>query len=219
MKLKREILKEQLSAAHNCSGFCQECGRKLVVIDKMCDAKIPVEYWMLTMDKFLGPAKLKEVVDNYIANIKQNYAYGKSLCFVGNQGIGKTMAAVCILRAALKNNFAAHYITACDLLSESVDFRSSADLKRMLKNIDFLVIDEVDSRFFVSDSSKELFSGIYENIFRHRAQNLLPTIICSNETDNLINVFHGQSAKAIESLNNRYLEIVPLIGQDIRKKK
>lgn len=219
MKSKKEIIKRQIKNNHGCSvGFCQECNRKFILIDKMDDANIPVEYWTISLDEFIGPDKLKTSIQKYILDIKENYSKGKSICFNGNQGVGKTTAAICILRAAIKNGFNCYYISACDLLSEIVDFKNNRQIKNLLKNIDFLVIDELDSRFFVSDGSKELFSGIFENIFRSRSQNLLPTIICSNETNGLNNVFYGQSSKAIESLFFKYLETIYIIGHDIRKK-
>jgi DNA replication protein DnaC len=189
-----------------------------MVIDSMEEANIPTEYWLLTMKSFVGSPKLKELIESYMANLKDKYLEGKSMCLSGSQGTGKTMSAICILRAAIKTGFSVYYLTASDLLSEITDFRNSSEIRSKLKNVDFLVIDELDSRFFISDSVKLLFSGIYENIFRHRAQNMLPTIICTNETENLLNVFCGQGVQTINSLNSRYLEMIPVAGIDFRKK-
>lgn len=217
--MKRELAKERIKKEHGCIDNCMSCNTKGMIIDGLADANVPTEYWFLHMKNFSGSPKLKEKVDDYIANIKQKYECGKSICFAGTQGTGKTMSSVCILRSAFKKGFSIYYITASDMLSELTDYKNSHELKNVLKNVDFLVIDELDSRFFVSDSVKELFGGIYENIFRHRAQNLLPTIICTNETENILNVFSGQVVKSIESLNNKYLEECPVLGQDFRRKK
>jgi len=220
MKTKRKanLVKEKIKKEHGCMDACQECTRRFIIIDAMDDSNIPVEYWMLTMKDFFGSSKLKELVDLYIENLKEKYMIGKSLCLSGGQGTGKTMSAICILRAAIKNGFSVYYLTASDLLSEITDYKNSSEIRNKLKNVDFLVIDELDSRFFTSDSVKELFSGIYENIFRHRAQNMMPTIICTNETENIMNVFYGQGTQSIKSLNNKYLDIVPVAGIDFRKK-
>jgi DNA replication protein DnaC len=216
---KRDIVKSQIRTKHGCKELCQECIKKFTVIDDLHAAQVPVAYWTLSMAEFTGSPKLKEATTNYITEIKQKYIDGASICFSGNQGTGKTMSAVCILRAAIKNGFTTHYTTASDLLSELTDFKNAHELKHKLKTIHFLVIDELDSRFFVSDNVKELFSGFYESVFRHRAQNLLPTIICTNETDNLLNVFFGQAKQSIGSLHSKYLQMVPIIGQDFRKKQ
>jgi DNA replication protein DnaC len=217
MSKKRDFVKERIKQEHGCDASCQECTKKFMVIDDMDEANIPAEYWMLTMKSFAGSPKLKEIVESYIANLKDRYMSGKSMCLSGSQGTGKTMSAICILRAAIKSGFRVYYLTASDLLAGITDFRNSSELRYRLKNSDFLVIDELDSRFFTSDSVKELFSGVYESIFRHRAQNMLPTIICTNETGDLLNVFYGQGVQSINSLNSRYLEMIPVAGLDFRK--
>ena len=183
----------------------------------MEESNIPVGYWLLNMKKFHGEPRLKEIVDDYIISIKERYADGGSVCFAGNQGTGKTMSSICILKAALKNNFSTYYITASDILNGMTNSQYSHELRGKLRNADFLVIDELDSRFFASDSAKELFSGIYENIFRFRSHNTLPTIMCTHETDGILNVFHGPVVQSIDSLNHQYLTTYPVVGKDFRK--
>ncbi len=103
-------------------------------------------------------------------------------------------------------------------MAEMTDYENNSKIRRTLRDVDFLVIDELDSRFFPSDAQKELFSSIYENIFRYRSHNTLPTIICTNETNNILNVFHGPAVQSITSLNNQYLTIYPVAGVDFRKR-
>lgn len=168
------------------------------------------------MKGFKGSKKLKEIVEEYIINIDKKYTYGTSICLAGNQGTGKTVSSICILKAALKKDFSVYYITAPDMMAEMVNYNSNYVIRNTLRTVDFLVMDEVDSRFFISDAQKELFSSIYENMFRYRTHNMLPTIMCTNETDNILNVFHGQSKQAIDSLNKQYLDIYPIAGKDFR---
>lgn len=217
--MKRKIAKDKIKKEHRCVEYCPKCERKYIIIDGLADANVPVEYWTLFMKTFAGSTKLKEIIENYTRNIKEKYSDGKSICLSGTQGTGKTMSSICILRSAFKAGFSIYYISAADMLSELTDYKTSHDIRNKLRNVDFLVIDELDSRFFTSDSVKELFAGIYENIFRHRAQSLLPTIICTNETETILNVFSGQAVRSIASLNDKYLEICPIIGQDFRRKK
>ena len=116
----------------------------------------------------------------------------------------------------MKAGFSSYYLTAADMLNDIITQKEN--IRGTLKNIDFLMIDELDSRFFYSDNSRELFSGIYESVFRHRTHNNLPTIICSNETDSIMNVFSGACIQNIESLNNQYLVTYPIVGIDYRKR-
>lgn len=215
---KKEILKRKIRDKHNCGSLnCPRCVKNSILIDKMDEANIPAGYWLVGINNFSDTSNLKDLTTKYVTNLEQMYELGKSICFSGNQGIGKTMSAICILKSALKKNYSAYYITASDLLAE-ITTKGNFDLRTIIKNIDFLVIDELDSRFFVSNSTKELFSGIYESIFRTRATNLLPTIICTNETDDLLNVFYGPAVQSIDSLNHQYLSIYPVTGVDYRKK-
>ncbi len=216
---KKELVKEKVVRSHGCRGACIRCTKVHRLIDKMAESNIPIGYWFLNMKEFKGAPKLKEIVDDYITTISDKYMDGNSICFAGNQGTGKTMSSICILKEAIKKGFSAHYITASDILNEATDSRHSYNLKALLRDIDFLVIDELDSRFFSSDNAKELFSGIYENIFRFRSHNTLPTIMCTNETDGILSVFHGQSVQAINSLNKQYLTIYPVVGPDFRKQQ
>jgi len=213
---KKQLIKSKLVANHGCVGACPSCTRKHMLLDLMEEANIPVGYWTLNMKKFQGSEKLKEIVNNYITNIDAYYMEGHSVCLAGNQGTGKTMSSICILREALKRNYSAYYITASDMLNELTG--REGHLRKTLKDVDFLVIDELDSRFFPSDSAKELFSGIYENVFRSRAHNTLPTVICTNETQDILSVFYGAGVQSIDSLNHQYLNIYPVVGQDFRKK-
>jgi len=214
---KKEVIKKKIAEQHGCSGVCQECTKKFQRLDIMEDANIPAGYWTLGIKDFHETSKIKELVEEYTNHLSERYYEGKSICFAGTQGTGKTMAAVCILKKAIASNFSTYYITATDLLQEILD--SNVDIRNIAKNVDFLVVDELDSRFFFSDNSKELFSGIFENIFRHRVHNNLPTIICSNETEDIMNVFAGACVQSIGSLNNQYLTVYPITGTDFRKRR
>lgn len=211
---KKELIKQKISDKHGVGPKTAKIHR---LIDKMAEANIPAGYWFLTMDKFQGSPKLKEIVDEYIGVLQDNYMNGNSICFAGNQGTGKTMSSICILKAAIKSGFSTYYITASDMLSELSE-KDTKSIRYTLRHCDFLVIDELDSRFFTSDSVKELFSSKYESVFRYRAHNGMPTIVCTNETDNVLNVFSGPGVQSIGSLNNQYLTIHPVVGKDFRKR-
>jgi DNA replication protein DnaC len=215
---KAEFVKRDIVKRHGCKGLCARCARAHRMIDEMLLSNIPAGYWLLSMDKFVGSAKLKEITTAYMEKIEDKYMNGESICFAGSQGTGKTMSSICILKSAIKKGFSTRYTTASDVLNEITDSKRSSVFRGLLREADFLVMDELDSRFFVSDSAKELFSGIYENIFRYRTHNSLPTIICTNETSGILDVFYGQSKQAIDSLNNQYLKIYPVVGKDFRRK-
>jgi DNA replication protein DnaC len=215
---KKRLAREKIISKYKGNYHDIRCVRALKLIDQMADSNIPAGYWFIKMSKFKGPKLLADIVDKYSEGIKDNYASGRSICLAGNQGTGKTMSSICILKAALKNGYTSYYITASDIMAEMTNYQDNRSIRKTLRDVDFLAIDELDSRFFPSDAQKELFSGIYENIFRHRAHNNLPTIICTNETDDILNVFSGPSVQSITSLNNQYLKVYPFAGIDYRKR-
>jgi DNA replication protein DnaC len=214
---KKQYVKRKIIGEHEGNPHDPRCVRALRLVDLMSESNIPVGYWFVKMKGFGGSEKLKEVVEDYISNINDKYTRGISICLAGNQGTGKTMSSICILKAALKKDFSVYYTTASDIMAEMTNYETNSEIRKILRESDFLVIDEVDPRFFPSDAQKELFSSIYENIFRFRAHNDLPTIICTNETDDILNVFYGQGTQAIQSLNKQYLKIYPVAGKDFRK--
>jgi DNA replication protein DnaC len=216
---KKEIVKATVKKEHGCDSACIRCAKIHRLIDEMFEANIPVGYWFLTMKDFQGAPKLKEIYEKYVDSLRDKYMEGKSLCFAGNQGTGKTMSSICILKEAIKRGFSTYYTTASDILNYMTDYKNNNELRHRLRNTDFLVIDELDSRFFTSDSVRELFSGIYENVFRYRAHNMMPTIICTNETEGVSKIFHGAGVQSIESLNHQYLIVHPVVGQDFRKRQ
>jgi len=216
IRKKKQKIKQKISEKYK--GDLDKITRKHAIIDKLDEAGIPVGYWFLTMSDFDGSPVLQSIVEEYMADIESAYMDGKSMCFAGNQGTGKTMSSICILKEAIKLGYSAYYTTASDILNEWTDYKNSSALRKRLREVDFLLIDELDSRFFTSDSVKELFSGIYENVFRYRAHNTMPTIICTNETEEILNVFYGASVQSIGSLNKQYLNIIPVVGKDFRKR-
>jgi len=214
---KKQLIKERIIAEYGKENPQDaKCIRTLQLIDLMDESDIPIGYWFLKMEEFSGSEHLQKSVLGYMEDITKRYMDGHSVCFVGNQGTGKTMSAICILKEAIKKGFTAHYTTASDVMSNMTSNRKMIT-RDVLRQADFLVIDEVDSRFFISDAQKELFSSIYEGVFRYRAHNTLPTIVCTNETDDIINVFYGQACQSINSLHSQYLKVYPVAGKDYRK--
>jgi len=219
-KNKLEILRRKAREDCECKGTgCGKCASKIDRMSRYALSGIPVKYWGLAFRDFAGDKNFGNFVINVLSDIDQFYLEGKSLAFVGNLGTGKTYAACSILKKAIVSGYSGKYLQMADIvnsiLSKKLDSKSYLD---SILDADFLVIDELDSRFFPSDAQKELFSGIYENVFRHRAHNLQPTIICTNETVNILDVFYGASKTSINSLNSQYLKIYPFPGIDFRRK-
>mgnify|MGYP001602139738 CR=1 FL=1 len=193
---------------------------KVNAANRYYESNIPIDYWSLKMEKdFQGDPRLLKFYNDYTTNIKKNYTSGSSFCLAGNYGLGKTMAACCVLKKCVEMNFSCLYTTLSDIVAtlSSSDSEDKFTARRELCMVDFLVIDEFDSRFISTDNAADLYARTLESIFRTRAQNKLPTLMCTN-SPNILETFNGALKKSIESLMTGYMKIFPVFGDDFRKK-
>lgn len=193
---------------------CYSCARWEGFINQMAVAEIPVDYWFRSMKRFYGFEGLKKGVLEYMDTIKESYGDGRTIYIAGDRGRGKTMAACGILKEAILKGYSAFYITLSDLVTRVTTVHPT--LKLEIKDIDFLVIDEIDNRFFPTENSMELYGSQLENVLRSRMQNKLPTIMCSNAIDIGL-VFKGQFKKSFQSLWAQFVETLVAAGPDARK--
>lgn len=191
----------------------------ITAFNRYFESNVPVDYWTFKMDSsFKGPAKLLEVYNDYSINLDSNFLQGKSLCLAGTHGVGKTTFSSCLLKKAIDKGYSALYTTLSDTVSAltSAPYEEKFHARKELCMVDFLVIDEFDSRFIPTENAAELYARTLEIIFRTRIQNKLPTILCTN-SPNILETFSGTLKASIESLFVGYLKIIPVIGQDFRK--
>ena len=157
---------------------------KLTAINRYAESNIPIEYWGLRMDRdFVGDARLKQRFDEYVLDLKASYVDGTSICFAGGHGLGKTMTATCILKKACQKGYFCLYTNLSDIVSilTSGSGEDKFLARRELVLVDFLVIDEVDNRFFKkSEAANDIFASTLESIVRARLQNKMPIILATN---------------------------------------
>lgn len=219
--IPQKKLQEWLSTIESSDDTLQNKDIKLTAINRYAISNIPVEYWSLKMERdFKGDAKLLDKYNEYISDLKSSYINGKSICFAGSHGIGKSFATTCILKKACQKGFSCHYSEISSVVSvltqASNDDKFNA--RRELSLVDFLVLDELDPRFFNSEASSELFAKCFESIFRIRKQNKLPTLLCTN-SPNLVESFPNNLKQSIGSLFSDSIEMFSILADDFRKKK
>lgn len=212
-------LQEELSIIQNSVDPLDVKNVKLIATNRYAESNIPIEYWKLKMEKdFVGDPRLKQKYDEYIADLKQAYITGNSICLAGGHGVGKTMTMTCILKKASQKGYSCLYTTLSDIVT--VLTQGSGEDKflagRELRLVDFLVIDEFDPRFMASENAADLYARSLEGVFRTRSANRLPTLMCTN-SPNVIESFHGPLKASIGSLMKGYTKIFPVLGEDIRK--
>lgn len=216
----KKLLEKINSIENNPEDSVSTKSLKINVVNRYAESNIPVEYWSLKMEKdFIGDPNLLIKYNEYIKDIKSSYINGTSICFAGSHGRGKTLVTTNILKHACHKGYNCLYTTLSDMvnvLTQAVGEDRYLARKELLM-VDFLAIDEFDSRFMPSENAADLYARNLENIFRSRIQNKLPTIMCTN-SPNIIESFNGALKASLESLTKGYLEIFPVFGPDYRKK-
>lgn len=194
---------------------------KLTAINRYAESNIPIEYWSLKMERdFTGDSRLLDKYNEYVKDLKSSYINGASICFAGSHGLGKTFSVTCILKKANQKGYTCLYTTLSDIVNVLTQANGEEKFlaRRELAMVDFLVIDEFDSRFMPSENAADLYARSLENVFRTRSQNKLPTLMCTN-SPNIVESFNGPLKASIDSLLKGYLKIFPVFGDDFRKKK
>jgi len=212
-------LSDQLSIIENSIEDINTKNLKITAINRYYESNIPTEYWLLKMEKdFVGDQRLLQKYNSYVADVKDSYITGKSICFASPHGRGKTMTACCILKKACQKGYSCLYSDLLNIVSvlTQAPTQEKFNARRELYMVDFLCIDELDPRFFnSSDLTNELYIKNLESIIRTRLQNNLPTLICSN-SPNIIESFNGTLKVSMDSLFNK-IETFVVLGDDFRK--
>ena len=134
----------------------------------------------------------------------------------GSHGIGKTMTISCILKRAVRKNYSATYTTLNDIVNTLIEapYEDKYLARKELMSVDFLTIDEVDSKY-IADGASDLFARSIEPILRGRSQNKLPIFLCSN-SPNPTQAFKGSIKQSIDSIFNR-VKIISILDKDFRE--
>lgn len=219
--IPQKKLEGVLSSIENSEEDSQTKTVKLIAINRYAESNIPLEYWNIKMEKdFDGDPNLLKKYKEYVSDLKSAYINGSSICFAGSHGLGKTMTVTCILKKACQKGYSCLYSTLGDIVhvvTQGVG-EDKYLARRELAMVDFLVIDEFDSRFMPSENAADLYARSLESVFRARSQNKLPTLMCTN-SPNIIESFNGSLKQSIDSLMKGYLKIFPVFGEDFRKKR
>lgn len=219
--IPQKKLQEILSSISKSEEDLHNKNIKLIAINRYAESNIPIEYWTLKMEKdFHGDTRLLTKHNEYVEDLKKSYLEGSSICFAGSHGLGKTFTVCSILKKASSKGFTCLYSTLSDIVNilTCANNEDKFIARRELSLVDFLVIDEFDSRFISSDNAADLYARTLESIFRTRSQNKLPTLMCTN-SPNIVESFNGPLKASIDSLMKGYLKVFPVFGEDYRKKK
>jgi len=200
-----------------------KCLQEYYFYIKMFFAGIDPEYWDITIEQWKGDQKVVDDITIYIQNLENALEYGLSLGFGGSHGVGKTLAANLILKAALKENYICKFITLNELLNKIKDTFNKEGIEKEklkekindIKEAHFLTLDELGGEYVPSDFGKFTASEC-DLIFKYRRRNCLPTIITTNLKKKEFLDYYGSSLNSIISSRFKFIWIS---GEDFRIKQ
>lgn len=207
------------------SGVCSRCSNYSIAYNRYFDSNIPLEYWDLAIPNnqnesadFLGSKDLITLYAKTIQDVDKSYIDGVAFCLAGTHGNGKTTTVANILKKVVQKGYTALYTNLSDIVN-ALTIAPSEDkylARKELQEVDFLVCDEMDSRFIpVAENANELFGRTLEIVIRARLQNKQPLILVTN-SPNPIESFQSSLKVSLDSLMSKII-LIPILGKDIRK--
>jgi DNA replication protein DnaC len=136
-------------------------------------------------------------IATYSKKLKDAHDNGAGLFIHGENGSGKSFAATLVLKRALKDGYTAYFILLRKLTKIAFDAlnnqESYENLERLMTEIDFLVIDELDK---VYKDRNDLVYNLLEDLFKQRYYSKKPLIVTSNVSQDEIARIHGETVAA-----------------------
>lgn len=144
-------------------------------------ARIPRRFREKTFDNFAYEKQpyAFDTCQKYASNFNEMRRLGKSLFLVGAIGTGKSHLAFAILNSILSSGYAGMAVTVPDLLEElrpkNGGSGENEEKMRILKSVDFLVLDDLGAQKNSDWVTEKLFM-----LINARYAEMLPTVITSN---------------------------------------
>lgn len=150
----------------------------------------------------------------FCKNIGANLAAGKGLFLYGPNGTGKTSAAVCVIKAAMRAGYVAQMYPWPTLLADHTAGWRDPDARSAFleatHHVDLLVIDDLGKEL---GAGKELSVSVLDSILRYRSSAMRSTILTTNAVVAQIREVYGSS---VASLLNGSVEQLLIEGEDRR---
>lgn len=165
---------------------------------------------------------IKEYIDNF-----DNYLHaGIGLVLTGNAGSGKTMVAALMLKKLMGRNrdFTGRMIAITDLINRYTDRWDSSDgnagriaFSQDILRTTLLVVDDVAREWRSTSKTdagrRSLGEATLEDVFRHRAQACLPTVITTNQDIDALTQVYGPH---VNNVLHESSQVVDFPGTDGR---
>ena len=163
-------------------------------------------------------SSIKEFVEDYINDLDTNVEENRGICFIGSNGVGKSLLSCIILKEMYKHRYSCRRVTFSSYISaytESWGANKSekdvieSELYEKYKGVEFLVLEEIGKEI-----DSKISKPILEDLLRYREEHGLVTIICTNLTPVTLKELYGAS---VCSLINGNMTVIVIDSEDKRQ--
>ena len=161
---------------------------------------------------------IKKFVEDYLNDLDTNVEENRGICFIGSNGVGKSLLSCIILKEMYKHRYSCRRVTFSSYISaytESWGANKSekdvieSELYEKYKGVEFLVLEEIGKEI-----DSKIAKPILEDLLRYREEHGLVTIICTNLTPTTLKELYGASAC---SLINGNMTVIVIDSEDMRQ--
>jgi len=169
-------------------------------------AKIPMDYWALSLNDLTIDIDYKKLIKHYIKNLSGAKARGLGIIFFGTNGIGKTSMMCMVGKAAVIQQIPVQYFT----VQQYVDAKKSdSPLIGEFESGKLILLDEMD-KVYIKQNSSFVPKTVEEFLRRMLSVNKM-IIACTNYDQE---TFAGTFGDSIVSMLKRRSKFVDVEGMD-----
>lgn len=161
--------------------------------------------------------KVKSFVEDYLDHLDENVSEGRGVCFIGANGVGKSMLSCIVLKEMYRHRYSCRRTTFSQYIGAYTDSwgrpKAESDVAEQTlydkyKGIEFLVLEEIGKEI-----DSKVAKPILEDLLRYREEQGHVTFICTNLTPADLRELYGPS---VCSLINGNSTVIVLDGEDRR---
>ncbi len=179
-----------------------ECMTVFRYIMALVLAKIPIDYWALSLDDLRIDINYKKFVKHYISNLSGAKARGLGIIFFGTNGIGKTSMMCMVGKAAVEQQIPVQYFT----VQQYVDAKKSdSPLIGEFESGKLILLDEMD-KVYIKQNSSFVPKTVEEFLRRMLSTNKM-IIACTNYDQEAFAETFGDSTVSMLKRKSKFMDI------------
>jgi DNA replication protein DnaC len=179
--------------------------------------KVPRRFWKTTSGG-IQDKRVRNKISKYLEDLDRFVQDGIGMVLSGENGVGKTSAAVYLLKEIRKRGFSCLFLEAAKLKAlviEHTPFDDEQTLWERAAVVDFLLLDDL---WKGTKDSKSFGDDLLDELLRTRSGELRPTLITTN-TSIIKAVQSGIVKPSMLSLLQETAALIEFNGHDLRTEK